>query len=1517
MSKKITSITMGVLALLLMLATPSFAQRDFKGISKTRKTSAIEQFSMRGEVMKKHPALARMQSSLKDRGNVFKNTVVGKIKAKRDAELLAGDNGPMMTGTLIYDESEELGIGIYNFEASANPQFELIGAHSYLSSTTGGVIIDNKYYYSYYMSFFGMVIPYHSVFNIETGEMEIDSYDDDLSLVTSGSCITYDQSKGLGYGLFLNADGSELDFCSMDYSTWTKTVLGKLGHQDEYLNMASDSKGGIYGVTVSGDIYKIDINTLQETLVASTGVDAQYIQPSAIDSKTNTLYWAYITAGGADSGLLKVDLTSGEKNFIGSFSRLMEWADLTIAAPAADDKAPASVTNLKAYIENEAPNDVKVSFLLPEKTFDGVDDLTGMLEFSIFVNNELWVKASGQPGAAVLRNLENVPSGVTTITVVVRNNVGDSPKAKTTLFVGLDVPQAPETATLSVDEAGNATINWTPVGMEGVNGGYVNTDNVTYTITRYPDGAVVAEGIKGNDFTETVNTNNLTMLSYGVSAVYNDAKGPEALTNTVKVGSSYTAPAGDDFTQEATFGLYTVVDANEDGRTWILNNGIPSCQYHGTNASDDWLITAPIKLQAGKLYLFTCDAGPYSTIYVPERIEVALGQGVDPADLGTQLIDPTDLFNRVTLENAFTVEADGEYNIGFHAISDADMFYTQVYSWSISAPIDMAAPDKAFNAALVPDVPGALTAKIQFNAPLKAINGEDLTGNVNIKVVGKNTEFEQILTDVQPGSIQSIPVSFEEKGVYSYTIIPSNENGEGLPVTISKFIGLDEPADVQNIVAYDNFDGTATFTWDALSDVGINGGYVDPAGVTYVLYEVTEDGYLGEQLAETTDLSYVYASDRINDGATGMLQLVVQAVTEEGESDYAVGSLICGTPAQLPYAETFPANSIDNYWWVSSTTDDAWALYGDDFDGSGGCAGYEANTVGGKAYLCTEKISVKGAVNPKMLFAWAALPQYKLKIRVLGDRQDGKEPVELKVIDCMDITELEMKHEVVDLSAFTNDPYVIVKFEAEAEETGGFFEFDAVKIYDVYSNDLAVELTVPRAVNVGDNIQATAVVSNIGGSDVAANDYTVKLYFDGKEVDSFTETDALEAYNGIAVYSFSVPTTVFFGSPTNVKVEVVYNYDLDTENNVAEGSVNVRQSSLARVNDLTAETGGWPAVLLRWSAPVIEDVQGEIVTEDFEDQEIFVPLSVGGITADIHEGALGSWKLYDGNNGIGTYGLNGGPQYENNYAPMAYQVMNPTVAGFDLSDENYAAMMSPNSGDQYLMSWNSVDENSVGAVNDKWLISPLLSGEAQTISFFVSEIVTTYGPEDYEVLYSTTDNAIESFVKLADGQADSQDWTEVTYDLPAGAKYFAIRMVSHDVFAFQVDDITYSAAAAKMLSLATEITGYNIYRDGKLIASVGADVNSYVDINETDGEHTYYVTVLYGDKESGLSNGATVVTAISELTSDDSLQDADITVYATNGAIVASGKGVYSGLAKGVYVIRNNETGLVKGVSKK
>lgn len=1507
---------MGLLALMLMLATPSFAQRSALNL-KAKKTSAIEQAKMKAEVMKKHPALAKAQASLKSEKSAFKHTVAGQLIAKRDAALLAGNDGTPLMGNLIYDVNQELSAGIYNITPAAVPQLEEVSLHNYLADAQNGVFIENKFYFSYYISFFGMIFPYHSVYNFETGEFEMDEPGEDLSLVTMGANLAYDQSKDLGYGIFYNAEGSDVEFCSIDFATWTRTTLGKLDHMSDYINMASDGNGGLYGVTASGEIYKIDVNTLQETLVASTGVAAQYIQPSAIDAKTNTLYWAYITTGGGESGLLKVDLTSGEKSFIGTFSSLIELSALYVQGPEAEDAAPARVENLKAYIENEKPNDVKVSFMLPEKTYDGQADLTGMLEFSIYVNKELWVKGSGQPGAAVLRNLENVPSGETTIMVVVRNNVGDGPKAKTTLWVGLDVPKAPETATLTVDEAGNAAVKWSSVGIEGVNGGYVDTDDVTYTVVRYPGGVVVAEGIKGNGFTETVSTDNIMMLSYGVSAVYNEAKGPEARTNAEQVGTNYLTPAGDDFSDENTLGLYSVWDANEDGYTWGAYSGKPAYSYNQNGDADDWLVTAPVKLEAGKLYVFTSSFSTASASY-PERIEVMLGAGNDPTGYDVQLIEPTDLAGAVTLKNEFSVAADGLYRVAFHAISDADMWRLMIEGWSISAPIDFGAPGRATDLALTAGAKGALNGVVSFNAPTKTVGGDDLTGTMSVKVTG--VDFEQTISDVTPGQAVSVPVEVEESGIYTYTIVASNDKGEGLGVEVSAYIGVDTPGMVNGITGRDNFDGaSATFSWLPVTEEGANGGYVDPEQVTYRVYAIDADGYLGDVLAETKDTQYVLFDETINTGDATLVQLAVSAFIGEDEGALNAGALVGGAPQNIPYVETFANGRIDNYWWTNTELGDAWTLAQDDADGDGGCAAHNPSDLS-LAYLSTGKISVKGAADPTLLFQWRGLPNMDYKLRVLADRQDGSEPIELAAYDFNNVNEVKWEQAVISLAALTNAEYFVLMFEGASFEPGAFIEFDDLRIGDYYTNDLAAYVSVPRSANVGEEFNATVTVGNLGSEAVAENDYSVLVTLNGKEVANITETQAIPAYTGIVAYNVPITPNLFVESPAVVAAQVVYNRDLDNGNNVAQANINVRQSSLPTVNDLTAETGGWPAVELKWSAPQVQQSAGEIVTEDFENQEIFEPLSVGGITRDVHEGALGEWKLYDGN-GIGTYSFNGAPEYTNRYAPMAFIVWNPTTIGIDLTDPSAAAVHSPYSGDQFLVSFccaDEVDGQNVYPASDKWLISPMLSGKAQTISLFTRELVTDYGPELYEVLYSTTDNNLSSFEKLTDEAISSAEWEEKTYDLPAGAKYFAIHVVSQDVWGLMIDDVTFEKAGAmKLLAAADEVTGYNIYRDQELIATVGAEVNSYIDINETDGEHTYYVTAIFGDKESGLSNGATVVTAISELANDSSLQDADITVYATNGAIVASGKGVYNGLAKGVYVIRNNETGAVKGVSKK
>ncbi len=1515
MSKRITTITVSMLALLFMLATPSFAQRVDRPV-KAKKTSAFELANNKAELFKKYPALQNARTTLRQENSVLKNTVVGQLQ-KIDRKALKAGDGTILTGNMTYDATEALTLGLYEFASSENPEFKEINTNKYFSyNNAGGAVVDGVYYFVEYFSFFGMVFTYTYAYDINNDEWLVEEEGSDyVDIIADGANVAYDAATGKTYGVFYNAALTGLEFGTIDYTTFTRTgVLPTPAHMEEYINMASDGKGNLYAATLSGEIYKVDPTTGGETLVASTGmtVDA-YIQGATLNAKNNVYYWSFLANSGTSAGIAEVNLTTGETNVV-PFPSVYEFNMINVPAPAAEPNAPAAVDNLKAYIENAAPNNVFVSFVLPTKTYDGESDLTGILEYSILVNGEEALKGSGQPGAQVIHKIENVPTGNTTITVIPRSVVGNGAKATTKLWVGADAPASPDPATLAI-EGDKATVTWTAPTMEGVHGGYVNTSNVTYTVTRYPDKVVVAEGISETTFEETVDISSLKVYSYGITANYGEASSVEAITNRVKVGDAIVPPFKEDFMDpESASLIYTALDLNNDASSWSLGTGFARYTYNGKNSGDDWLLTPDIKLQTGKLYIVSFTVGSYSSSY-PERLEVMMGQGQDPTAYGITLLEPTDFTDGMphTYEVPVTVEADGTFNIGFHAISDADMFYMEVYGWSISSPLDFGAPALSTNMEVVPGAKGALNATINFNAPTKTINDEALSEITKMVLKNQKGEVEAEFENPAPGAALSAAVTVEDNGIYTYTVTGYNSKGEGLTASASAFIGVDTPAGLENIAGRDNFDGTATITWAAHTDKGANGGYVDPESVTYRVYAV-ENGNLGDVLAETKDLQYVLASDAIQEGPEGLVQVGLSAFVGDAEGPIYAGAVVGGDANTLPYAESFPNQSVSHYWWVETLQGNTWNIYTDSSDEDGGCAGFVAGSAGASGTLNTAKISVKGAASPKLIFDWAAVPGDDLKVSVLGNRQDGSAPVVLKEIDVKNLTgDLEWHTEVVDLSAFTSDPYVILSFLAEAGEAGVAFEFDNLLVNDFYANDLFVELTAPRSVAAGDELTATAVVGNSGENNVAAGEYSVVFSVNGKEFATVTETPALAAYRGVNVVQATYKPTLFDEGMMNIKAEVVFDRDLDVENNVAERSVNLKVPALARVNDLTAETGGWPAVQLKWSAPVQQASEGTIITEDFEDQTVYEPFSVGGITTDIHTGMLGQWKVVDGNNGTGTYAVNGYANYANCYAPMGFQVFNPELAGFDLSDPAYATMVAPNSGSQMLTSW------CIQGVTDHWLISPLLSGDAQTISFFASAPTLDYGNELYEIYVSSSDNEVTSFEILAEGEVSSTDWNEFTYELPAGTKYFAIRHTSNDVFALEIDDVTYTSSSSKKFVMAdgNGVTAYNIYRDGKVIATVDANTTSYIDVNETDGEHTYYVTAVYGDVESGLSNGATVVTAITELTSDASLMDADITVYSTSGAMIASGKGVYGRLEKGVYVIKNNETGAVKGVSKK
>ena len=188
-------------------------------------------------------------------------------------------------------------------------------------------------------------------------------------------------------------------------------------------------------------------------------------------------------------------------------------------------------------------------------------------------------------------------------------------------------------------------------------------------------------------------------------------------------------------------------------------------------------------------------------------------------------------------------------------------------------------------------------------------------------------------------------------------------------------------------------------------------------------------------------------------------------------------------------------------------------------------------------------------------------------------------------------------------------------------------------------------------------------------------------------------------------------------------------------------------------------------------------------------------------------------------------------------------------------------------------------------------------GNEQEISFFARVITPDYGYESFEVLYSTSDDDIDSFVSLDEIWLDATDWTEYTFTLPEGTKRFAIRHSSQDIFGLLLDDVTYERAAIAPVA-------YNIYVDGELVGSTPETTYELPATGLTDGQHSFAVTAVYeGGRESAPATATIDIhSGISELTVDGQPVD----VYTIDGRLVRRQATSLEGL-KGLYLIGNKK----------
>ena len=304
-------------------------------------------------------------------------------------------------------------------------------------------------------------------------------------------------------------------------------------------------------------------------------------------------------------------------------------------------------------------------------------------------------------------------------------------------------------------------------------------------------------------------------------------------------------------------------------------------------------------------------------------------------------------------------------------------------------------------------------------------------------------------------------------------------------------------------------------------------------------------------------------------------------------------------------------------------------------------------------------------------------------------------------------------------------------------------------------------------------------------------------------------------------------------------------------------------------------------VSLSWTAPA-EYVapEAEPVTESFED---YTPFTIDD---------LGEWTLKDVDGEDGTFAI----------LPLAYPYRE-SAKSFQVFNADYLSMRSDgdyevwaaHTGKQMLMAFADKDR-----LNNDWLISPVLSGKSQTVSFWVRTISGNYPNETYSVMASSTGKDIDDFTEIASGEAPL-DWTEITAELPEGTKYFAIRCTSADCYLMVVDDVTYTPGTG--LPDKFSLTGYNVYRDGVKMTATPVSGTSFADNIGSDKGHAYAVTAVYNTGESRFSN----VVTVGDITAVDGVETFKATVTAQYGTIFisnaegqsvtvadASGKSVYN-----------------------
>lgn len=1445
-------------------------------------------------------------------------------------------------GTTIYGEvthsnsmdvlsPEGLTWGLYSFNASNPMTVTPVTIHNTLCANGGGTYRKGKLYFTSYYEDMGGNLGYLYFVELNLADNSIerhalvpDTYD------AIAADMTYDPIGDKIYGVSFDRSDYNLStyvLVDFDLATGYPNVIASIPRMSA---IASDNMGQLWGVRYSdGQLVKIDKLNANVTEVGPTGVNPIYNGSACFDFETGKLYWATNERTTEESALYQIDINTGAASMISKFPDGESMAALYI--PRQDNITLLEpVSNVTASFEGSSTEGT-ISFTAPSKTKDG-RTITGDVTVAGYLDGNLSFSIPMEPGASTTRNYTLAQGPHKIELIATHPSEGKSDLTSLNFYVGSDGPAAVGNLKLTKATDSSITLTWdTP--QKGEHGGTINPNLIYYRITRMPDGKVITDEATGNSYTDKITEPSLRRYSYEVTGFYKNVEGATAVSEEMELGAPLALPYLQTFDTMAGYMTYVVRDNNKDPEApnegiwgWYQPKKCAMYSYHTLLPGDDWLITPGFELKAGRTYRlsFKSQGG---RLYA-ETLEVKIGKGYNAEDFTQTLMKRTDILSpdekmkeRVI---TFDVPENGNYYIGFHAVSTKGMYYLWLDDIGLEEGPSMAAPGLAENFKAVPGENADETI-ISFNAPAQDIFGNELDELDNLKLYRDETLVKTFdaADGIAVGKAMNWTDTAVPAGSHTYKIIGSNENGEGNPAETTVYAGLDIPVIVTDAVHTTSDGVNATISWTAPT-VGTNGGSL---AYEPLKYRITDRQ--GNTVADAVEGTSFTTKVDTSTGQNSQFYTVAAYNSVGSGEGLSTDFITYGDAYSDSFAESFAGGKkpTTSDWIMRVINPSPYdnGFYGRYFsfkhnpndkdrgpkpaaqDGDDGMLVAYTDFLDVEARMISPKINVKGLKNPVLSF-WF--------YHYYNPNTETGYSTEKETMTVEAYVDGEYK-------ALTAAPILLIngngwyRYDLPLKEAVGAKDFqvafhthnyisydmhiDNITVHDVPDNDLqASGFTLTDKIAVNSTRNAVVTVFNNGMT--PADNFTVELYRDG---DLVAEQDGGEplAFAKERTYTFPItPSIVDAGKDFNYQAKINFAADADMSNNDTETiKVSVPVNTLPRVSGLKGSVNNG-IVSLTWDEPDMNS--GGIVTDGFEAYEPFTISNFGEWTLVDNDGSL-TYTISNSQTESGDY------EYPNAGYQMAFQALNPGKAGIK------GNLWTPYLGEQMAVCFAAAERS-----NDDWLISPEVKG-GSTVTFMAKTVVADYGLDQFRFCYSPGEEmTLDEFKQIgATVTVPASGWTKYEFTLPADARYFAINCVSDNTYALLIDEVTYESANPDML----EFRGYNIYRDGERINGETVEENEYIDNDpKAEGKHLYHVSAVYDKGESGLSEGwNSDLTGIGTLTADGmsvktgngsiAIMNAGgrkVSICTLNGIVVFNEKvGEYAiiSLEPGIYMLRSDD----------